>query len=60
MARLPGCILRYDADSAPTGGLCGAVFLDQDFERWMSKRLGALWTQMTRSDLKKMVNDCWV
>lgn len=25
----------------------------------MSKRLGALWTQMTRSDLKKMVNDCW-
>jgi len=25
----------------------------------MSKRLGAFWTQMTRSDLKKMVNDCW-
>ncbi|KAK3315444.1 hypothetical protein B0H66DRAFT_565375 [Apodospora peruviana] len=42
-----------------TGGLCGAVFLDQDFERWISKRLANVWGDISKSELKKMVNDCW-
>lgn len=41
------------------GGLCGAVFLDQDFERWLKQRLSTVWEQVPSKDLKRMINDSW-
>lgn len=35
------------------------MFLDQDFEKWISKRLANVWPLVSKSDLKKLVNDCW-
>jgi hypothetical protein len=43
-----------------TGGLCGAIFLDQDFEALLKKKIGEpLWSSIPPADLKRMINLSW-
>ncbi|KAK4159913.1 hypothetical protein QBC43DRAFT_326330 [Cladorrhinum sp. PSN259] len=42
-----------------TGGLCGAVFLDQDFKRWLQQRLSSVWENVPAKDFKRMIHEAW-
>ncbi|KAK4227814.1 hypothetical protein QBC38DRAFT_477037 [Podospora fimiseda] len=44
-----------------TGGLCGAVFLDQDFMSWLKQfsPLAPVWSKTPVKDLKRMIRDSW-
>ncbi|KAK4220587.1 actin-like ATPase domain-containing protein, partial [Podospora fimiseda] len=44
-----------------TGGLCGAVFLDQGFMSWLEQfsPLAPVWSKTPVKDLKLMIRDSW-
>lgn len=42
-----------------TGGLCGAIFLDQDFEALMEQLVGDAWTGVPAGVIKGLMNVQW-
>ncbi|KAL2811642.1 hypothetical protein BDW59DRAFT_177072 [Aspergillus cavernicola] len=42
-----------------TGGLCGAIFIDQAFEAMCKARLGRRWSSLSSIDIKKMMETQW-
>ncbi|ORY18632.1 hypothetical protein BCR34DRAFT_473300 [Clohesyomyces aquaticus] len=42
-----------------TGDLCGAIFLDQDFEALMEQLIGDAWTNVPVSVIKSLMNVQW-
>ena len=40
--------------------MCGALFLDQDFEALMEERIGTdIWEQIPPEEIKTMMNQAW-
>ncbi|KAI1162283.1 actin-like ATPase domain-containing protein [Nemania serpens] len=42
-----------------TGGLCGGVFIDEQFERLCKQRLGRNWNNLSQSSIKSMMKTEW-
>jgi hypothetical protein len=42
-----------------TGKLCGAIFLDEEFEKFIRQLMGKKWMELSRSSIKKLMNDEW-
>jgi hypothetical protein len=42
-----------------TGKLCGAIFLDEEFEKFIRQVIGKKWTELSQGSIKKLMNDEW-
>ncbi|KAJ4219343.1 hypothetical protein NW759_007732 [Fusarium solani] len=42
-----------------TGGLCGGIFIDEEFEARVKNRLGCKWDQISQSGIKEMLKGDW-
>ncbi|KAI0521984.1 actin-like ATPase domain-containing protein [Xylaria bambusicola] len=42
-----------------TGGLCGGIFIDEQFERLCKQRLGRNWNNLSQSGIKAMMKGEW-
>lgn len=42
-----------------TGGLCGGIFIDEDFESICRSRLGRRWNRLTQKGIKEIMKDEW-
>ncbi|KAJ2992964.1 hypothetical protein NUW58_g1993 [Xylaria curta] len=42
-----------------TGGLCGGVFIDEQFERLCKQRLGRNWNNLSQAGIKSMMKNEW-
>jgi len=41
------------------GKLCGAIFLDEEFEKFIRQTMGKTWTELSQGSIKKLMNDEW-
>lgn len=41
------------------GKLCGAIFIDQEFEQVIKLRMGKKWEKLSRGNIKRMMNNEW-
>lgn len=41
------------------GGLCGGIFIDEEFEARVKNRLGCKWDQISQSGIKEMLKGDW-
>jgi len=41
------------------GKLCGAIFLDEEFENFIRRTMGKYWTELSQDSIKKLMNDEW-
>ncbi|KAK8037667.1 hypothetical protein PG991_001013 [Apiospora marii] len=41
------------------GGLCGAIFIDQAFQRKVKKSLGRKWDRLSKVDINELMNNSW-
>lgn len=41
------------------GGMCGAIFIDEQFEAQVKRTLGKRWTQMSPASRKRVVDSQW-
>jgi hypothetical protein len=42
-----------------TGKLCGAIFLDEEFEKFIRQVIGKKWTELSQGSIKKLMNNEW-
>ncbi|KAI1308319.1 actin-like ATPase domain-containing protein [Xylaria venustula] len=42
-----------------TGGLCGGIFIDEQFERLCKQRLGRNWNNLSQTGIKTMIKGEW-
>ncbi|KAK8102078.1 hypothetical protein PG984_015224 [Apiospora sp. TS-2023a] len=42
-----------------SGGLCGAIFIDQAFQRRVKKSLGRKWDRLSKVDINELMNHSW-
>ncbi|KAK7917796.1 hypothetical protein PG985_011404 [Apiospora marii] len=42
-----------------SGGLCGAIFIDQAFQRKVKKALGRKWDRLSKVDMNELMNNSW-
>ncbi|KAI1170296.1 actin-like ATPase domain-containing protein [Nemania sp. FL0916] len=42
-----------------TGGLCGGIFIDEQFEHMCKQRLGRTWNNLSQSDIKALIKGEW-
>jgi len=41
------------------GKLCGAIFLDEEFEKFIRQAMGKNWTELSQGSIRKLMNDEW-
>jgi hypothetical protein len=41
------------------GKLCGAIFLDEEFEKFIRQTMGKTWMELSQGSIKKLMNDEW-
>ena len=41
------------------GGLCGAIFIDQAFQRKVKKSLGRRWDRLSKLDINELMTNSW-